>query len=718
MAKGQLRTVLSYIHRVAGESSAREKTDQQLLHEFSFRRDETAFAVLVQRHSSLVWGTCWRMLRHAQDAEDAFQATFLVLARKAGRVAWRKSVTSWLYAVAYRLASEVKTKNARRWRHERRAAMRTEEQSLMDEAGTDLCSFLDEELRLLPGRYREPLVLCYLEGQTGEQAARQLGWSLRTLQRRLQQGREKLRLRLAQRGLKLTSACLVTAVTKNAALARAPILLLESTVEAATLLGAGKPIADAVSSAVAALVQKVVRSMFWTKLKIGLAVVAAVGIIGPSVALLAGRSLGSGGEPEQSSVAQETTSGAELAGDDLRPGGGKGQVGLRGGDQAAKERAQTTNNLKHLALAMHNYYDAYGHFPPPAIYDGRDSPSAGLAGSESSGGAGGSAMGSGAGPSIGLGGSALKGGPSGAGDSTILPGPAGGAGGPPAMGMGTGGPTGGTIMAADQRSVEVRFRGKALLSWRVALLPFLGTAESELYRQFRLNESWDSPHNRQLLNRMPSIYAPAGAKPWATHFQVFVGPNAGFEKHRAMHMADIIDGTSNTIMIVKAGTAVPWSKPDDLVYDPDQPLPELSDDPTETLQAAFFDGSAHMLKRNRNEAMLRALITRNGGEAIDFVQVSAGGAERRKFLHTGDPDALREENEQLKQELMQIQRELDRFRVELEARAKTAQIDEEARKLMEENATLRDQIEDAREKMKAVAEQLQQLKQKQRAPKK
>jgi hypothetical protein len=90
-------------------------------------------------------------------------------------------------------------------------------------------------------------------------------------------------------------------------------------------------------------------------------------------------------------------------------------------------------------------------------------------------------------------------------------------------------------------------------------------------------------------------------------------------------------------MIVKAGTAVPWSKPDDLVYDPDQPLPELSDDPTETIRAAFFDGSAHMLKRNRNESMLRALITRNGGETIDFVQVSAGGAERRKFLQIPIP---------------------------------------------------------------------------------
>jgi hypothetical protein len=173
-------------------------------------------------------------------------------------------------------------------------------------------------------------------------------------------------------------------------------------------------------------------------LKIGLAVVAAVGIIGPSVALLAGRSLGSGGEPEQSSVAQETASGAELAGDDLQPGGGKGQVGLRGGDQSAKEQAQTTNNLKHLALAMHNYYDAYGHFPPPAIYDGRDSPAAGLTEGGSDGGAGGSAMDSGAGPSIGSGGSAGKGGTSLPGDSPILPLPglAGGAGGPPAMGMG------------------------------------------------------------------------------------------------------------------------------------------------------------------------------------------------------------------------------------------------------------------------------------------
>jgi hypothetical protein len=260
----------------------------------------------------------------------------------------------------------------------------------------------------------------------------------------------------------------------------------------------------------------------------------------------------------------------------------------------------------------------------------------------------------------------------------------------------------------------VQFHGKALLSWRVALLPFLGG--EELYRQFRLNESWDSPHNRQLLKRMPPVYGPAGAKPGSTHFQVFVGPNAGFEKHRGLHFADIADGLSNTILIVNAGNAVPWTKPEDLTYDPDQPLPELGDESAEGIQAVGFDGAFHMLKRNIEEPILRALITRNGGEVIDFDQ--ARRPDRKRSLGAGDRIALREENDQLKQELTQIHKDLDRFRAELEAIAKTEQTNEETRKLTDENAMLRDQLEEARDKLKALAEQLRQLKHKQRGAKK
>src|SRR5262249_43591637 len=152
----------------------------------------------------LVLGVCWRLLHDWHDAEDAFQATFLVLARKAGAVRWRDSVSNWLYQVAYRVATKARADASRRRGHERRAA---KENRFLGETGLtpnreatlrEVCAVLDEELHGLPERYRAPLLLCYLEGQTQDQAARRLGWSLRTLKRRLEQARELLRRRLTR----------------------------------------------------------------------------------------------------------------------------------------------------------------------------------------------------------------------------------------------------------------------------------------------------------------------------------------------------------------------------------------------------------------------------------------------------------------------------------------------------------------------------------------
>ncbi|HLJ93709.1 MAG TPA: DUF1559 domain-containing protein [Gemmataceae bacterium] len=194
-------------------------------------------------------------------------------------------------------------------------------------------------------------------------------------------------------------------------------------------------------------------------------------------------------------------------------------------------RMQSINDLKQIALAMHNYQDSYGHFPAQAIYS-KD--------------------------------------------------------------------------------------GKPLLSWRVSLLPFLD--QDALYKQFKLDEAWDSPHNQRLLAQMPKVFAdpnlPSGET--VTVFEGFVGPGAVFEGTKGLRLpADFPDGTSNTIMLVEAANPVPWTKPEDLPYDPNKPLPKLGGHASGGFSAAFCDGSVRFLRQNIKESILRALITRNGGEVID-----------------------------------------------------------------------------------------------------
>src|SRR5262249_26887681 len=152
----------------------------QLLERFAQRRDEGAFAALVERHGPLVLGVCRRILRHEQDAEDAFQATFYVLARRAGGFGWRDSVANWLYEVALRVSHKARSGAPRRRRHERQTALADQAATAQD-AWHELKPLLDEELARLPRQLREPLVLCYLEGKTRDEAAQELGWSLGTV---------------------------------------------------------------------------------------------------------------------------------------------------------------------------------------------------------------------------------------------------------------------------------------------------------------------------------------------------------------------------------------------------------------------------------------------------------------------------------------------------------------------------------------------------------
>ena len=196
MAHSQLSLVLRHIRRLAGDGKA---TDRQLLQRFATQQEEAAFEMLVERHGPAVLGLCRRILRHEQDAEDVFQATFLALARKASSIRKPDSLGCWLYGVASRLAFKVRASAAKRHEAEIRR------QPIDRLAGQELCVALDEELSHLAERYQAPIVLCYLEGKTREEAARQLGCSIATLKLRLSQGREILQQRLTLRGLTLSA---------------------------------------------------------------------------------------------------------------------------------------------------------------------------------------------------------------------------------------------------------------------------------------------------------------------------------------------------------------------------------------------------------------------------------------------------------------------------------------------------------------------------------
>ena len=164
----------------------------------------------------------------------------------------------------------------------------------------------------------------------------------------------------------------------------------------------------------------------------------------------------------------------------------------------------------------------------------------------------------------------------------------------------------------------IRKEGKPLLSWRVALLPYLD--QKALYEKFHLDEPWDSPYNKTLLNQMPEVYAPVinikDEPKNSTYYQVFVGPGALFGDEDGPRLNSIKDGTANTIMVVEAAKPVPWTKPEDVPFDREKPLPKLGGVFKEGFSTAFADGSARFLSKKLSPKVLRAAITSNGGEFL------------------------------------------------------------------------------------------------------
>jgi RNA polymerase sigma-70 factor (ECF subfamily) len=202
MEEASPRTVV----RWAPDTGAAEiHNDALLLERFASDRDEAAFALLVQRHGPLVLSVCRRVLGKVQDAEDAFQATFLVLARKAGSIRDPGLLGNWLYGVASRIARKARAGVSKRQMHEKQVRVLPSLQAPATAERSDVGPVLDEELARLPEKYRAALVLCYLEGRTNEEAARLLRWPTGTVKGRLARARELLRSRLARRGLRASA---------------------------------------------------------------------------------------------------------------------------------------------------------------------------------------------------------------------------------------------------------------------------------------------------------------------------------------------------------------------------------------------------------------------------------------------------------------------------------------------------------------------------------
>jgi RNA polymerase sigma-70 factor (ECF subfamily) len=276
MAETAVSGMLQHIRRLAAVQTGRGLSDGALLERFVRANDEAAFTVLVERFGPTVLAVCRRVLGDADDAEDAFQATFLVLARKAASVRRTASLAGWLHRVAHAVAANARRERTRRRRREGEAPP-AGSQAPADVSWRDVQAALDEELRRLPERYRAPLIFCYLDGRTRDEAARRLGLTPGTLHGRLERGRRILRERLTRRGFALSATLLALAVGQGAARAALSPTVTLATARAA--LRFARREAPAVSGHVLSLTREVLKAMLLTKLKLGATAVLCAALL-------------------------------------------------------------------------------------------------------------------------------------------------------------------------------------------------------------------------------------------------------------------------------------------------------------------------------------------------------------------------------------------------------------------------------------------------------
>jgi RNA polymerase sigma factor (sigma-70 family) len=280
MDQEPMSRLIRSLHKLAGPPDSERLRDEHLLERFVNGRDQAAFELLMWRHGPMVLGVCRRVLRVPQDAEDAFQATWLTFVKKAAAIVHREAVGSWLYQVAYRVALRARADRAKRAAREHIDQDRLAVESAVDprESG-ELGRVLDAELSRLPARQRAAFVLCCLEGRTGEEAAREMGCPPGTVSSRLTRARERLRRRLTRRGLAPAAAALTSATVGDAWSYPVTSSLADNTLKAALLYSSGATASDVLSAQAVTLAEGVLRAMLVTKLKIAAIIMLTVGVL-------------------------------------------------------------------------------------------------------------------------------------------------------------------------------------------------------------------------------------------------------------------------------------------------------------------------------------------------------------------------------------------------------------------------------------------------------
>jgi RNA polymerase sigma factor (sigma-70 family) len=290
MAGSTSREVFRHLNTLFHCGTVAHQSDEELLERFVAGRDqgaEAAFAAVVERHGAMVLGVCRRVLGNQHAAEDAFQATFLVLARKAAAIAHKKQLASWLYGVARRAALDARARSTRRQAREKRLDAMLPAEPTDHAFMSELRTILDEELARLPERHRAAIVLCELEGLSRREAALRLGVSEGTLSSRLARGKARLRERLTRRGLTVAAVTLTATLNQEAQAVSVPPALVDSTIRGATKVAAGLSLTGVIPTSVTTLTEGVLKAMLIAKLNGAVLGVAALALISTGVGVLA-----------------------------------------------------------------------------------------------------------------------------------------------------------------------------------------------------------------------------------------------------------------------------------------------------------------------------------------------------------------------------------------------------------------------------------------------
>jgi RNA polymerase sigma factor (sigma-70 family) len=278
MATDSWSEITLYLGNALPRRDKADRTDGELLECFVRDREQAALGALVQRHGRMGWGVCRRLLRDLHAAEDAFQATFLVLVRRAAAIVPREMVANWLYGVAHRTALKARATAAKRRTREKQVTTMPEPTREQQQLWDDLQPVLDRELSRLPAKYRAVLVVCDLEEKTRKEAAQRLGLPEGTVASRLARARVLLARRLVRCGLAVSGAALAVLLPQSAE--AVPPSVVSSTIKAATALATGQAAAGAVSVKVAALTEGALKALFLSQLKVALVLMLVVALSG------------------------------------------------------------------------------------------------------------------------------------------------------------------------------------------------------------------------------------------------------------------------------------------------------------------------------------------------------------------------------------------------------------------------------------------------------